>query len=655
MTDNPLEGSDATEIPDATGIPATSDAPEDWAEGDDLPVVEVRGLFVVLVKALRAFLLYDDNNPVRKRFVTSLREALEQLWQEVEGLNLSVEEHRILLVGEEVYENSSRSDSLAFLLYKDGIRDVTFLPGVEGHELDKILSVLQRARLLKTGEGDDLLTMLWEQDLEFFKCRSVDQIAEGAVLPTAQAEEERAGLAQVLEGELEDDEAADDDAGEEADEEGARPPPKVGQDFSPTLYALDPDEKEQLRQSLAAEMSRDVRHDVLAALFDRLEEAEYLGRKSEILKILRELMPGLLSRGAVESAADILEELAAARAEPEILDEVRQGECDRLLDDLSSAETLEELVRGLQDGTIDVPPRVLGRLLKFLRPGALPTLLQAAEQEEMPDLKETLRGAVLGIAEENREEVLALLEHVNPVLTSGAVRLVGEMGITEAAPKLAGLMVHPDTTVRLAVVGAAQLLGEVSTADMLVGALSDQESDVRVAAAEALETLGHEGAAPALKELVTGKEIRQADLSEKIAFFESYGVLGGAGAADVLGELLNKKGFFGRREPSEIRPRRHGPWARLGFPMVRRLCGPLRWTRMPSSGRRCGTPSKARQSRRRPSEFGGRFRRDSGSRRKAAHGDQRRPAIAAPLSGRERAGPAGDRRLAPTDGHSPGE
>ena len=557
MTDNPLEISDAT-----------SEGPEDWAEGDDLPVVEVRGLFVVLAKALRAFQLYDDNNPVRKRFVTSLREAFEQLWQEVEGLNLSVEEHRLALVGEQVYENSSRSDSLAFLLYKDGIRDITFLPGVEGQELDQILSVLQRAKLLKTAEGDDLLTMLWEQDLEFFKCRSVDQITEGAELPSAQAEEERAGLAQVLEGEVEvEAEKAQDEAGKEEAKAGdGRPPPKVGQDFSPTLYALDPNEKEQLRQSLTAEMSRDVRHDVLAALFDRLEEPENAGRKSEILKILRELMPSLLSRGAVESAADVLEELAAARAEPGVLDEVRQGECDRLLDDLSSVETVEELVRGLQDGTIDVPVDVLGRLLRFLRPSALPALLQAAEQEEMPGLKDTLRGAVHGIAEENREAVLTLLEHMNPVLTSGAVRLVGEMGITEAAPKLAGLMVHPDMAVRLSLVGAAQLLREASTTEMLLGALSDEESDVRVAAAEALATLGHEGAVPVLKELVTGKEIRQADLTEKIAFFETYGVLGGAGAVDVLSDILNRKGFLGRREPSEIRASAARALGKAGLP-----------------------------------------------------------------------------------------
>ena len=309
-----------------------------------------------------------------------------------------------------------------------------------------------------------------------------------------------------------------------------------------------------------------LRHEVLAALFDRLEEAGYADRKSEILQIFRKLLPSLLSRGAIGDVANILEELAAVRADPEILDEVRQRECDELLDDLSSTETIEELVRALQDGTIDVPVDVLGRLLRFLRAGALPVLLGAAEQEQIPGLKDTLRGAVHGIAKENPEAVLALLENANAVVTAGAVRLIGRMGMAEAAPKLAGLMVHPDADVRLALVETAQLLRDVSTTDTLIGALSDADRDVRVAAARALVTLGMETAAPALEALVTGKEIRQADLTEKIAIFESYGLLGGAGAADVLKELLNKKSFFGRREPSEIRASAARALGKAGLP-----------------------------------------------------------------------------------------
>ena len=568
MTDSPPDISDQTsdKASDKAEDQALDEA-ENWVEGEDLPVAQVRELFVVLGKALRSFQLYDETNPVRKRFVTSLREAFEQLWEEVEGLNLTVEEDRLLLVGEEVYQNSSRSDSLAFLLYKDGVRDITFLPGIEGQELDKILGVLRRAKMLKTAEADDLLTMLWEQDLEFFKCRSVDQITEGASIPMAQAADQRADLGQVVEAEGEALEAEEDGAeGEAGTAQGGSAPPKIGANFSPALYALDPEEKEQLQGELAAEMSRDLRHAVLAALFDRLEEAGYSDRKTEILKILRELLPSLLSRGAVETAAEILEELAAVRSEPGILDQFRQTECDELLDDLSSTETLEELVRALQDGTIDVSVDVLGRFLKFLRAGALRVLLEASEHEEKPALKDTLRGAVCGIAKENHEALLALLEDVNPLVTAGAIRLVGEMGLADAAPKLVGLMVHPDAAVRLALVETAQVLREVTITDTLIRALSDSESEVRVAAAGALATLGHESATPALKALVTGKEIRQADLNEKIAVFESYGVLGGSGAVDALSEILNKKGFLGRREPSEIRASAARALGKAGLP-----------------------------------------------------------------------------------------
>ncbi len=574
MTDNPADISEET--PDESEGRSESDTlpdePEGWSENDDLPVAQVRELFIVLGKALRAFQLYDENNPVRRRFVTSLREAFESLWQDLEGLNLSVEEHRLVLGGEAIYENPSHSDSLSFLLYKDGVRDITFLPGFEGPELDKVLGVLQRARMLKTAEADDLLTMLWEEDLEFFKCQAVAQFTEGAEIPTAQAEEERADLGQVVKAEgvasrLAEEASQEDDAGDETGTtQSEEKPPKVGQDFSPSRYALEPDEKMGLERALAAEMSRDLRHDVLSALFDRLEDSEYEERKSEILKILRELLPSLLSSGAVESVAGILEELAAVRAMPGALNENHQMECDVLLDDLSSAETLEELVRALQDGTVDVSVEVLARFLKYLRVGALPVLLGAAEQEEIPGLKDTLRGAVHGIAAENPDAVLALLENVNPVVTAGAVRLIGRMGMAEAAPRLASLMVHSASDVRLALVETAELLREDVITETLIGALTDPERDVRLAAARGLATLGHEKAAPVLKALVTGKDIRQIDLTEKIAIFESYGILGGTVATGVLNELLNKKTFFGQREPSEIRASAARALGRSGLP-----------------------------------------------------------------------------------------
>jgi hypothetical protein len=450
LSENPVDNSNEAD-----------DGSAEWAETDDLPISQVRALFVILGKALRAFQLYDDNNPVRRRFVDNLREAFEGLWSEIEGLHLAVEEDRFVMAGEEVYHSTLRSDSLSFLLYKDGIRDISFLPGVEGDELDRFLGLLQRAKMLKSAEAEDVLTMLWEADFQCFKWVYVDQLGEGVVLPEARPEEERGDLDEVYAVETEID-SADEEMAEQGGQPSAPPPPKVGSDFNPALFALDPAEKEQLERELRAEMERDLRHDVLSALFDRLEEPDYPERQSEIVVIFRELIPNFLSRGAVPAAAAVLEELSAVRGTPGAMTEPLELECDRLLDEVSAPETIEQLVRALQDGTVDVAAEVLEQLLKHLRAGALPVLLRAVEQEIDETLRETLRAATRGIAAQHQGALLDLLDDVSPPVVSGAVRLVAELEIVETAPRVAMLMSHMDGGVRLASVEAAVKLAAPS-------------------------------------------------------------------------------------------------------------------------------------------------------------------------------------------------
>ena len=50
-----------------------------------------------------------------------------------------------------------------------------------------------------------------------------------------------------------------------------------------------------------------------------------------------------------------------------------------------------------------------------------------------------------------------------------------------------------------------------------------------------------------------GKAIREADLTEKMAFFEAFGALAGEGGVEYLDSVLNGKGFLGRREDAEVR------------------------------------------------------------------------------------------------------
>lgn len=523
---------------------------EEWADTATLPLGEVRELLVTLSKALRAFQLYDENNPVYRRFVTNLSEAFQGVWAEVDELRLKVEENRLLWDGEEVYKGESRNESLAFLLYKDGVRDITFLPGIEEEELEAFLGVLQRARR-QGKEGDDLLIILWDKDLRYFKYQYIDLLAEGIEVPTP-GDGGPGDFQEVLQAELAEAGPEEAEEGEEGEKAEAPTGMIDPEEFNPTLYSLDARELATLEEELEKEMARDLRGEVLHALFDRAEESGNRERQSEILEIFHTLLPNLLSRGQVASAGRVLAELEEMR-EKGVFDEARSGEVDRLLDDLSEPEALNELVQAIQDGSIRSSPQELGGFLRHLRTDALAPLLRAVEEMEVKELQPVLREAIRGIAERHPSAIADMLQGDDPVVVVGAARLAGGMGLSDTGPTLARLLRHESEKVRLAAVEAALDLKASSAIGGLQDLLTDESRQVRIAAARGLGELRYRPAAARFRTVITGKDVRQADLTEKIAFFESYGEVGDEKAVEILDGLLSGKGFLGKKESAEIR------------------------------------------------------------------------------------------------------
>lgn len=522
---------------------------QEWDQ-DPAVLAAVQTLLVTLGKTFRAYQLYDENNPVRRRFGEQLRAELTGLWQHVDHLVLRVDEDHMYLGDVTIYRSESRNDSLAFLFFKDGIREIKLLPGLETDELDRFLGVLQKARKL-VPEGDDLLTVLWEADLRHFEYQYVDLLAEGVAMPEAgpgnTPEEMRAAH------DTEEAEAAQQGAQARAVAQQHTHQTVKQDDFNPTLYALDKREMDHLRAELQKELKRDTRADVLNALFDRLEEPQNRARQSEILAILSTILPNFLSRGALVAATSVLEELRRLEATPAIFDEQRVRESQHILDRISAPEAIEELIKALFDGTIRASAAQLGGFLQFLRGGALAPLLRASETVDHKELQAVLRKAVQGIASRNRAAAVKLLQEPDPVIAAGAARLVGEMHIAEAGPSLAHLLAHADASVRMAAIEAAVALKASTVAGTLQEKLSDSDRHVRIAAARALGALRYRPAAQALAGIVKSRDIRAADITEKVAVFQAYGVVADADGLSLLDGLLNGKGFLGKREPAEIR------------------------------------------------------------------------------------------------------
>ncbi len=538
----------------------------DWEDPSVLPVEEVRDVFVTLTKALRAYQLYDPGNPVYKRFVANLREAFAGIWESRGRLEILVDESRLTWMGDVVYSNANRSESLAFVFYRDGIRELTFSKGLEGGELERLLDALHRAKNVR-GEGDDLVTILWDLDLKHLSYGAVDVLGDGIDLPgpsEAQAFDPRAilaGLDLVPPGVEEDsgpegDDDEDDDGEEEAGQAGgSRPASKTvaKEDFNPTLYALDPAEREYLARELRKEMERDLRAGVLNGLLDRLEEPAREVRQEEILGVLRTLLPNFLSQGALTPAAMVVQELDAIRRRDGILNERAQELADGILDDLSSAESVTEIVRSIEDGTFPPDATELRALLRFLRAEALSPLLQGAENASSKDAQRLLRQAIHGIAEANRSAVVGLLDSPDSSVLIGAIRMIGQLELVDAAASLVRLLDHPHPEVRRTVVEVAELIPSSILAGGLQRVLQDPDWSLSLSAARALGATKYAPAAAALRDMVERKDVRSAEIGDKLPYFEAYAQVAGDASIPYLDRILNGKGFLGRRESSDLR------------------------------------------------------------------------------------------------------
>lgn len=529
-----------------------------------LSVPEVADLLLQLTKSVRAFQIYKANNPVYHRFVDGLKNALADLWRRTSALDLVVDEAGIRY-GDDVVAATDGRESLPYLFYKDGIRYLKLLPGFED-EVEKFLAVVHKARITDR-MGDDLVTLLWEQDFAAFQYGYVDILSEGLDLPgvpspsTPTIDRERI--------------AADLAAGVEQAGPAGEPAPadiisSIGrEDFDETLHFLDESELHALQREVDLEWNRDLRTAVLNALFDRLEDGKP-ERQTEILDVLRQLLPSFLGRGELAAATHVLRELDAILAsDPPKLEDAQREAVDRLLEEMSNPEVLGQLINSIQSGGAAVDAQDLGVFLEHLRPAALPVLIRAAETAKTQALLERLPPAIEHLARQQVDHLVGLLESADATVASGAARLAGRLRIAAASPGLAKLLDRPEVELRRVAVGALAALRSSQAIEPLQRALGDEDRDVRITAARGIGELRIQSTRDRFEAIIRGRVLRDSDLTEKRAFFEAYGAVAGNEGVQFLDRILNGRSLLLRRESSEMRACAAIGLGRIGSPAAR--------------------------------------------------------------------------------------
>jgi len=509
----------------------------------------------VVSKGMRATQLYLPNNPVYQRAVDNIRSAFRQIWQATDDLIFDIGETDMRWEDHVIYNQDQRNESIAWTLYKDGVRSLSFKPGVEDAEIVRFLGVLQQAKNLQADAPDDLLTLLWAEDFQFVAYTFRELASENAV-PIERTEKTAPSIGGG--GTPGGDAGTADPTTVRRQVEEEAPPKREGlvsiDDFDTTLYFLDDKEIEYLHKEVEREYSQDLRGNVLAMLFDLLELQTYGTVRAELISIVENFIPYLLGAGDFRSVAFILREckviLQRAR---ELIPEHRQV-LEALPTRLSQADALSQLLQSLDEATSHPTEDELSELFGELRAEALGTLMGWLPRLSNERVKFLVQTAAERLAVAHAAEVLKALASADPAVQLEMVRLAGRLKLPGAPEGMGPLLERGERHLKLAVVEALTTIGSPGATRLLEKAIDDDERDVRITAVKFLGQRGHRNAFSRIEAAVTGNKLKDTDLTEKMSFFEAYGALAGEAGIPTLEKLLVPKGgLLARKEDPETR------------------------------------------------------------------------------------------------------
>jgi len=521
-----------------TSVPPKSEEHE--LDEPSFPVVYVVDLLKAFVKAVRAHQLYLPNNPMHARSLEAVREAFATLWKQTDEIDLHVVETRLEWEGRVVLDEHERtSDNIAWLLYKDGIRELKMLKGFEEEELGVFFNLLQRVRKA-TDDDDDLLTLMWEREFVTLQYRYVDLTQESG--PGVESMERAEQKEKILSP-----------AQAEAGLESTKSSIAKMDDFDATLYFLDDREVEYLQGEIKREFSADLRPAVIASLLDTFENQKDATTREEICGLLDYFLLILLSTAQYRNAAYLLREASVtANRAPEILDTQKQR-LTQLGELMSDPKPLGQLLQALEDSPLRAPQHELDELFGILQARALETILSWIGRSTNPSLKVLLEVAAGRLASNNSGELIRLIGSDDEAVVIEAIRRAAALKSPAAVPALGKMLTVGESDMRFAAVTALTEIGSAGAMQMLERALADEDREVRIVAVRAIGSRNARAALPRIEAAIKGRDLRDSNLTEKMAFFEAYGLLSGDAGVTLLDGLLNAKGFMGKKDDSEIR------------------------------------------------------------------------------------------------------
>ncbi len=458
-----------------------------------------------LSKAARSFTLYAPGNAVVRQFLSDYQARAEAATAAAD-LTLEVLPFELLRDGEAVYREEDRERSLAFRLFRDGVRRITFRSGVPWEELLAFLEILAVRYVGIRQQEEDVITLLRKGEFQRIGFEAV----EGFTPEEDNPEPERTRRSRGA---------------------GSRAPAGFDAPF-PLLPPPGPIAWRDVPAEALASLHAGEAAEALGAGALRLaglllaEAARGVVPVREAQLFLVELRDAFIADAALAPLAELAE--LAARMPPGPLR-------DELLRTLGDPRLLDAVLAAVPAGSARLPPEAQ-RLVPLVTAQAALDLLAT---EVDPGRRHVLALVAEARLPADAGAIVERLATLDARVARALVTAIGARAPAFATPAALALLDHADEGLQVAALQALEAAGGEVPVQRLLRLLQSPREPVRIGVARALARSGKAAAFQSVHDALAGR--KGCSFAEADAFGSAMARLDPGRASSVFAEWLKPR------------------------------------------------------------------------------------------------------------------
>ncbi len=447
---------------------------------------------LALARASRSYLIYDPRNNVIRKFLLRVQQSFEAFSKHYGDMELQVRPFELVLDGEVIYLERDWERSLAFKLFRDGVRRVIVQAGVTWEELTRLLQILSIRFVGVRLQEDDVLTLLWKASFGNIQIEAVEGFVPVDDEDEVQAEASGAalaGLGVMTSGGSEGTGAL------KAPSDFDLPPPELPEGVETFRRLVDEEIKAALRDEYLSTNVADEVLELCGELIEAAADPVDMMSFHDLGHFLRETREFLLSEDDLEQliALNGLLHSYAARA---TLEEQEAEALRRLMEGFTDERAMHKLL-GSIDRNANTPPKVIYDLLAMHPTDPLPGLLDVLEIERTGQPRRMARILVESYLPERVETVVERYKKTTDDIAADLLRILAYKA-PETVKELFNELVHDGSRAE-----KLEFLSQADGAELGTGLrlfltmlLDDDEIMVRMKTIEVIANAGEGGAYP---------------------------------------------------------------------------------------------------------------------------------------------------------------